>query len=207
LTRGIHRVFRRRDANLKSAGNKPAGTGKVEETTAENKESRPEDTAATVEEQQPDQVVQLVAERDGLKKERDELREIILRRQAEFDNFRKRTEKERSEYVQYAGAEIVRDLLHVIDDFERALKNTGASPEYAKGVEMIYGRLYDALKKSGLEPLETEGKMFDPYLHQAVERVESKDAADGTILAEFQRGYNFKGKLLRPSMVKVAVHS
>jgi molecular chaperone GrpE len=179
----------------------------VEETTAENKESRPEETPAAFAEQPPDHLVQLVAERDALKKERDELREIILRRQAEFDNFRKRTEKERSEYVQYAGAEIVRDVLHVVDDFERALKNTGASPEYVKGVEMIYGRLCEALKKSGLEPIEAEGKMFDPYLHQAVERVESKDAADGTILAEFQRGYNFKGKLLRPSMVKVAVHS
>ena len=182
----------------------------MDEATAENKESRPEEAAgkaAAVEELQPDQLVQLSAERDGLKKERDELKELVVRRQAEFDNFRKRTEKERSEYVQYAGAEIVKEVLPILDDFDRALKNSGASAEYAKGVEMIYGRLYDALKKSGLEPIDAEGKMFDPYLHQAVERVESKDAADGTILSEFQRGYNFKGKLLRPSMVKVAVRS
>ncbi len=182
----------------------------MEDTTVENKDPKVDDVSADGAAPQPappDPLDQLRIERDGLKAERDELKELILRRQAEFDNFRKRTEKERSEYVQYAGSEIVRDVLPILDDFERALKNSGASPEYAKGVEMIYGRLYEALRKSGLEPLETEGKMFDPYLHQAVERVESKQAADGTILSEFQRGYNFKGKLLRPSMVKVAVRS
>jgi len=152
-----------------------------------------------------DQLDQLRIERDGLKAERDEVRELLLRRQAEFDNYRKRTEKERSEYVQYAGSEIVREMLPVLDDFERALKTECGSPEYARGVEMIYSRMYESLKKLGLEPIETAGASFDPHLHQAVERVETKDAADGTILGEFQRGYRFKGKLLRPSMVKVAV--
>ena len=182
----------------------------MEEATVENKDPKLDDATADGATHPPassDPLDELRIERDGLKAERDELKELLLRRQAEFDNFRKRTEKERSEYVQYAGSEIAGAVLPILDDFERALKNSGASPEYAKGVEMIYGRLYDALKKSGLEPIETEGKMFDPYLHQAVERVESKQAADGTILGEFQRGYNFKGKLLRPSMVKVAVHS
>jgi molecular chaperone GrpE len=144
-------------------------------------------------------------ERDGLKAERDEVKDLLLRRQAEFDNYRKRTEKERSEYVQYAGSEIVREMLPVLDDFERALKNDCGSPEYARGVEMIYNRMYESLKKLGLEPIDTAGASFDPHLHQAVERVETKDAADGTILGEFQRGYRFKGRLLRPSMVKVAV--
>lgn len=152
-----------------------------------------------------EQVDQLQIERDGLKVERDELRELLLRRQAEFDNFRKRTEKERSEYLQYAGMELVRDMLPILDDFDRALKVEGGNPEYTKGVEMIYSRMYDTLKKLGLEPIETGGKTFDPHLHQAVERVETTDAPDGTILGEFQRGYHFKGKLLRPSMVKVAV--
>ena len=150
---------------------------------------------------------QLRIERDGLKVERDELKELLLRRQAEFDNFRKRTEKERSEFLQYAGMELVRDMLPILDDFDRARKVEAGNPEYAKGVEMIYSRMYDTLKKVGLEPIEAEGKNFDPHLHQAVERVETKDADDGTILGEFQRGYLFKGKLLRPSMVKVAVHS
>jgi molecular chaperone GrpE len=154
-----------------------------------------------------EQFDQLRIERDGLRVERDEVKELLLRRQAEFDNFRKRTEKERSDYLQYAGMELVREMLPILDDFDRALKVEAGNAEYSKGVEMIYSRMYEALKKVGLEPLATTGQMFDPHLHQAVERVETKDAADGTILGEFQRGYNFKGKLLRPSMVKVAVRS
>jgi molecular chaperone GrpE len=174
----------------------------------ENKESRIDDLAegtATMEDPQPDPLDQLRIERDGLKAERDEVKELLLRRQAEFDNFRKRSEKERSEYVQYAGMEIVREILPILDDFDRARKVEGGSPEYTKGVELIYTHMCETLKKLGLEPIETAGQRFDPHLHQAVERVETKDSPDGTILGEFQRGYNFKGKLLRPSMVKVAV--
>ena len=154
-----------------------------------------------------DQVEQLRVERDGFKVERDELKELLLRRQAEFDNFRKRTDKERADFLQYAGMELVREMLPILDDFDRALKVEAGNAEYSKGVEMIYSRMYEALKKVGLEPIGTAGQMFDPHLHQAVERVVTKNAADGTILGEFQRGYNFKGKLLRPSMVKVAVRS
>lgn len=145
------------------------------------------------------------AELEQARGERDELKDLLVRRQAEFDNFRKRTERERSEYLQYAGMEMVRDLLPILDDFERALKADASSPEYAKGVEMIYTRMSESLKKLGLEPIVTEGAMFDPHLHQAIERVESADAPENTILGEFQRGYNFKGKMLRPSMVRVAV--
>jgi molecular chaperone GrpE len=168
----------------------------VDDVTAESTAAEPKP---------PDPLDQLRIERDGLKAERDELKELLLRRQAEFDNFRKRTEKERSEFAQYAGMELVRELLPIIDDFDRAMKVDGGSSEYTKGIEMIYSRMFDALKKVGLEPIDTAGKEFDPHLHQAVERVETKDSPEGTILGEFQRGYNFKGKLLRPSMVKVAV--
>ena len=133
------------------------------------------------------------------------MKEPLLRRQAEFDNYRKRTEKERADFLQYAGMDLVREVLPVLDDFERALKTEGASPQYAKGVEMIHSRMYEALKKLGLEPIETAGATFDPHLHQAVERVETADAEDGKVLGEFQRGYFFKGKLLRPTMVRVAV--
>ena len=186
----------------------------MEEAMVENKkqgiDDLPGETAA-VEDTQQDPLDQLrdilKAERDGLKVERDELKELLLRRQAEFDNFRKRTEKERSDFLQYAGMELVRDLLPILDDSDRARKVEGGSPEYTKGVELIYTRMYDTLKKLGLEPIETAGQSFDPHLHQAVERVETKDSAEGIILSEFQRGYNFKGKLLRPSMVKVAVRS
>src|ERR1700710_3575 len=96
--------------------------------------------------------VDLNIELEQARGERDELKELLLRRQAEFDNFRKRTERERSEYLQYAGMEIVRELLPILDDFERALKAESGSAEYAKGVEMIYTRMAEALKKTGLEP-------------------------------------------------------
>ena len=153
----------------------------------------------------PAQVAALSAERDRLAAEKAELNDRLMRRAADFDNFRKRAERDRSDFVQFAGMEFVRELLPILDDFERALKSESADPGYAKGVELIYNRLYDVLKKMGLEPMDTVGKTFDPNLHQAVERVETDQAEDQSILGEFQRGYNFKGKLLRPAMVRVAV--
>jgi molecular chaperone GrpE len=163
--------------------------------------------AEAAQDNQADELERLRIEYDRIKAERDEMKDLLLRRQADFDNFRKRTEKERSEYLQYAGMELVRDMLPILDDFDRALHAESGNPEYAKGVEMIYARMYETLKKMGLEPIETAGQAFDPHLHQAIERVETKDAEDGAVLGEFQRGYHFKGKLLRPSMVKVAVRS
>jgi molecular chaperone GrpE len=145
------------------------------------------------------------AERDNLKAERDELKDLLVRRQAEFENFRKRSERDRAEFSQYAGMEMVKDLLPILDDFDRALNVETADTEYVKGVRMIYNRLFESLKKQGLEPIDTTGATFDPYIHQAVERVETKDAVENTVLGEFQRGYNFKGKPLRPAMVRVAV--
>lgn len=151
------------------------------------------------------QLAAVTAERDQLLMEKAELNDRLLRARAEFENARRRAERERSEYLQFAAMDLVRDALPILDDFERALKVEHAGSDYAKGVELIYQRLYETLKKMGLEPIETAGKAFDPNVHQAVERVETKDAEDQSILGEFQRGYNFKGKLLRPAMVRVAV--
>lgn len=151
------------------------------------------------------QLAAVAAERDRLAAEKAEMQDRVLRTRAEYDNARRRAERERSDFLQFAGMELVRELLPVLDDFERALKVEGATPEYAKGVELIYQRLYETLKKMGLEPLDTQGRTFDPNLHEAVQRVETSEAEDQTILSEFQRGYNFKGRLLRPAMVKVAV--
>jgi molecular chaperone GrpE len=153
-----------------------------------------------------EQLGAVVAERDQLQAEVADLQDRLLRRQAEFENFRKRNERDRSDFLEYAGMEVVREILPILDDFERALKTESSDEGHRKGVELIYQRLLDTLKKIGLEPIEVApGTQFDPNLHQAVVRVETEDAPDNTILEEFQRGYNFKGKLLRPAMVKVAV--
>ena len=149
---------------------------------------------------------ELLAERDQLRAEVADLQDRLLRRQAEFENFRRRNERDRSDFLEYAGMEIVREILPILDDFDRARKIDCSDASYRKGIELIYQRLQDALKKMGLEPIDVApGTQFDPNLHQAVVRLETEEAPDHTILEEFQRGYNFKGKLLRPAMVKVAV--
>jgi molecular chaperone GrpE len=158
---------------------------------------------------QPDeaalQIASLEAERDQLAAEKAKLYDRLLRRQADFDNFRKRVERDRSEYIQFAAMDLIRELLPLLDDFERALAVETADREYARGVEMMYQRFFDTLKRMGLEPIETAGRTFDPNLHQALDREETDEVEDHAILQEYQKGYNFKGKLLRPSMVKVAV--
>jgi molecular chaperone GrpE len=151
------------------------------------------------------QLAGMAAEREQFAVEKKELEERLLRTRAEFENARRRSERERLDYFQFAAMDMVRDMLPILDDFERALKVDTADRDYAKGVELIYQRMADTLKKLGLEAIETAGQKFDPNLHQAVERVETEDAEDQAILGEFQRGYNFKGKLLRPAMVRVAV--
>jgi molecular chaperone GrpE len=150
-------------------------------------------------------LLDLAAERDQLLAEKTDLRDRLLRQRAEFDNYRRRAEGDRIKYLQYAAEDLVREILPVLDDFERALKHETSDQDYAKGVELIYQRLAEILKKMGLEAVETSGRRFDPNKHQAVQRVETDAAEDQSILDEFQKGYNFRGKLLRPAMVKVAV--
>jgi molecular chaperone GrpE len=150
-------------------------------------------------------LAQLTAERDQLATEKADMQDRLLRARAEFDNARRRAERERYDFLQFAAMDLVKEILPIADDFERALKVQTGDRDYAKGVELIYQRLADTLRKLGLEPIETAGRIFDPNIHQAVDRVETSDAEDQAILEEYQKGYNFKGKLLRPAMVKVAV--
>ena len=152
-----------------------------------------------------DPLAALTAERDSLAAEKAELHDRLLRAQAEFQNFRKRADKERLEFSEYASTEAIRTLLPILDDFERALKVEKADQEFSRGIALIYQRLFESLKKLGLEPMAAAGQPFDPNIHHAVEMVETDEAADHTVLDEYQRGYNFKGRLLRPAMVKVAV--
>ncbi len=151
------------------------------------------------------QIAALTEDRDRLAAEKAELQDRLLRSRAEFDNFRRRAERERSDYLQFAASDLVKNLLPIVDDFERALKVETADRNYAKGIELIYQRLADTLKRLGVEPIESLGRKFDPNIHEAVQREQTEEAEDQTVLEEYQRGYNFKGKLLRPAWVKVAV--
>jgi molecular chaperone GrpE len=153
----------------------------------------------------------VAAERDRLADQVAELTERLLRLRADYENFRRRAERERAEVFDIAGMETARALVPVLDDFERALSvaaagnDDGPLREYAKGMELIYQRLSDALTKLGLQAIEAAGQPFDPNLHHAVQMEQRDDVEDHTVLEQYQRGYNFKGKLLRAAMVKVAV--
>jgi len=138
----------------------------------------------------------------------EELRQTLLRRQADFDNYRKRIEKERFEESKRATARVIEGLIPVIDGFEHALAahREAEYDNYRKGFELIYKQLLDSVTKLGVERTDPVGKSFDPHLHQAVDRAETTDHEDGTILQVFQPGYVFHGRVLRPAMVRVAVH-
>jgi molecular chaperone GrpE len=138
----------------------------------------------------------------------DDLRQTLLRRQADFDNYRKRIEKERTEDHKRATARVIEGLIPVIDGFEHALAahREAEYESYRKGFELIYKQLLDNLARLGVVRVDPVGKPFDPHLHQAMDRSETMDAPDGTILEVFQPGYVFHGRVLRPAMVRVAVH-
>ncbi len=147
----------------------------------------------------------VTAERDQALAEKAELWDRFVRKQAEFENFRKRVTREREEFLQFAAMEIIRSLLPALDDLERALKSPGNGEEFRAGIELIYKRVSDTLSQAGLSPIEAVGKKFDPHSHQAVDTVKTGEHEDHTVLEEYQRGYEFKGRLLRPAMVKVGV--
>ncbi|MEM0358408.1 MAG: nucleotide exchange factor GrpE [Candidatus Hadarchaeales archaeon] len=123
--------------------------------------------------------------------------------QAELENLLKRMEREREEASQAALGRLVLRLLEVLDNFERALKNKEEGKAFAEGVEMIYKQLLKVLEEEGLEPIQAVGKKFDPFLHEAVDRVEIPGMEEGTVVEELQRGYRFRSKILRASKVRV----
>jgi molecular chaperone GrpE len=139
--------------------------------------------------------------------EKQELYDRLLRKQAELDNVRKRSERDKEEIVKHAAADLIRALLPALDSFERALKHRDPDvpADFYKGVELIHREFIDVLRRAGLEPLDTTGHLFDPHLHQAVETLESAIHRDQEIVEELQRGYKLKHRLLRPAIVKVAV--
>jgi molecular chaperone GrpE len=148
------------------------------------------------------------AEVGKLAKDLEDLRQTLLRRQADFDNYRKRVEKERSEDSRRSTARVIEGLIPVVDSFDQALASH-REPEYAnyrKGFELIHKQLIDNIAKLGAERIDPLGVTFDPHLHQAMDRTETTEKDEGTILQVFQPGYVFHGRVLRPAMVRVAVH-
>lgn len=141
-----------------------------------------------------------------VERERDDYRDRWMRKAAEFENYRKRIERERREQRDQAVADLLQELLLVVDDFDRAL--TADAPQgtsgYRKGVELIHSKLHDLLRKQGVTPIEALGADFDPTVHQAVTHEASPGHRDGEIIGELRRGYLINGRLLRPAMVKVA---
>ncbi len=141
-----------------------------------------------------------------LKRERDELYDRFLRKSAEFENYRRRVERERREQADQAVVDILQELLIVVDDFDRALTVEPGADDgaYRKGVELIDAKLHDLLRKYKVRPFESLGVDFDPNIHQAVMHEASPDRREGEVIGELQRGYMIGDKLLRPAMVKVA---
>ena len=163
-------------------------------------------------EEQPDQDPQVqddaaeAVDVGALKAERDALQDRLLRTAAEFDNYRKRIDRERREQSESAAASLLAEVLPVVDNLERALQ-APAGPEAAgvrAGVELIHRQLMDLLRKRGVTPVEALGADFDPRFHQAVSQETSDTHRDGEVMEEMQRGYMLGDRLLRPAMVKVA---
>lgn len=147
-----------------------------------------------------------VVEIDQLKKEKDEMHQSLLRVQAEFDNFKKRSQKEKEANRKYKAEDVVKELLPAIDNFERALEveATDETKSFIDGVSMVYNQIKDALKSQGVEEIETVGQPFDPNIHHAVMQVEDEKTESDTVTEELQKGYYLKDRVIRPAMVKVS---
>jgi molecular chaperone GrpE len=164
----------------------------------ENNEQAPADAVETA---------SAVADTDELQKQRDDYYDRLLRKTAEFDNYKKRVERDRQSMADAVTTDVVRDLLPLVDDLERALKaEAGAegAEAYRKGVELIHRQLLEILRKRGVRAIEALGADFDPHFHQAIAHEPAEGRREGEVIEEFGRGYLLNDKLIRPSIVKVA---
>jgi molecular chaperone GrpE len=142
---------------------------------------------------------------EALRTENQQLKDRVLRTLADFENFRKRTDREKQDFFKYALTGILKDILPVLDNFDRALDHAEQGDEFHKGVLLIYKQLYDVLQKHGLKPIDDSGVHFDPNIHEAVVREEDDSVPSHTVTAILQKGYFVHDRLLRPALVKVAV--
>jgi molecular chaperone GrpE len=145
------------------------------------------------------------ASNNDLREQNRVLQDRVLRTLADFENFRKRSEREKQDFFKYALANTIKDLLPVIDNFDRALEHAEEGDEFHKGVLLIYKQLFDVLQRSGLKPIDESGVRFDPNIHEAVVREDDPSVPNHTVTSILQKGYFLHDRLLRPAMVKVAV--
>ena len=143
---------------------------------------------------------------EALQKERDDLYDRLLRKTAEFDNFRKRVERDRKDMIEFASADVISDLLVIVDDFDRALaaETPPEAQQFKAGLELIQRQLAELLKKRGVSTVEALGADFDPHLHQAVAYEEVPGAREGEVVGVMAKGYKLGDRLLRPALVRVA---
>ena len=142
---------------------------------------------------------------DALQKEIRDLQDQYLRSRADFENFRRRMEKEKSDYFKHALAGVMRDLLPVVDNFERALASGSEGGEdFRKGIELIHRQLVDVLQKQGLRPIDSAGVPFDPTVHEAITSEENPDVPSNTVVEVFQKGFFLNDRLVRPALVRVS---
>ncbi len=153
-------------------------------------------------------VVLTQEEHKSLLEETASARDKLLRLQAEFDNARKRLEKDRLEFIKFANEGLIVEFLGILDDLERSLESAAQKHEdyeaFLKGVEMILAHIYDLLKRNQVEPIVTKGKKFDPHFHEALLQSETNDYPEGSIVEELQKGYIMDGRVIRTAKVKVA---
>jgi len=140
---------------------------------------------------------------DDKEKKIEELTETLKRLQAEFENYKKRIEKEKLEFIQFANEELILRILPILDSFELALQNTSNSEEFVKGVKLIYTQLYSMLESLGLKKINALGEKFDPYKHEVLIS-ENSDKEEGVVLEELQKGYLLGDKIIRHAKVKIA---
>ena len=181
---------------------------------SEKEQNKPEETCCPEEQAGTEETIcfnredmsGIMNDLEGKNRQVEELNNRLLRLQADFDNFRRRSRQEREELSQTVACGVIKELLPVVDNFERALA-AGPEQEAAQlltGVEMVYRQLLNCLEKFGLAPIEAVGCQFDPAVHEAVMRVEDSGQLEGTVLEELQKGYSVQSRVIRPSMVKVS---
>jgi len=179
---------------------------KEEETLTEQEETT-DNSSDNENDEEINQITyeELQKENETLLSKVEQLNDRMLRIQAEFENYKRRTEKERIAERKYKSQDLANELLPVLDNFERALQTETVDENkgFVEGIEMVYNQLISALKSEEIEPIETENKPFDPNFHHAVMQVEDDEYEPNTVVEELQKGYMLKDKVIRPAMVKV----